>query len=44
MALGALDLGGILGEPPPPAMIVVDVVLASVGVAVALRSWRVTRR
>lgn len=42
--LGALDLGGILGAPPPPGMIVVDAVYAIVGVAVALRSWRVTRR
>jgi hypothetical protein len=42
--LGALDLGGILGEPPPPGMIVVDAVFAIVGLAVAWRSWRVTRR
>jgi hypothetical protein len=43
-ALGALDLGGILGAPPPPGMIVVDAVYAIVGVAVAWRSWGVTRR
>lgn len=44
VALGALDLGGILGAPPPPGMIVVDVVYGIVGLAVAWRSWRVTRR
>jgi hypothetical protein len=38
MALGALDLGGILGAAPPPGMIVVDAVLAIIGVAVALGS------
>ena len=43
-ALGALDLGGVLGDPPPPGMVVVDAVYAIVGVAVAWRSWRVTRR
>lgn len=43
-ALGALDLGGILGAPPPPGMIVVDAVYGTVGLAVAWRSWRVTRR
>ncbi len=42
--LGALDLGGVLGDPPPTGMIVVDAVYAIVGVAVAWRSWRVTRR
>jgi hypothetical protein len=42
-ALGALDLGGIFGAPPPPGMIVVDAVLAIVGVAAAWCSWRVTR-
>lgn len=43
-ALGVLDLGGILGAPPPPGMVVVDAVFAIVGVTVAFRSWRVTRR
>lgn len=43
-ALGALDLGGILGAPPPPGMIVVDAVFVIVGLAVAWRSWRMTRR
>lgn len=43
-ALGALDLGGILGDPPPPGMVVVDAVFTIVGVAVAVSSWRVTRR
>lgn len=42
--LGALDLGGILGEPPPTGMIVVDAVYAIMGFAVAWRSWAVTRR
>jgi hypothetical protein len=44
IALGGLDLGGILGAPPPPGMIVVDAVWAIVGAAVAFRSWRVTRQ
>lgn len=42
--LGVLDLGGILGEPPPPGMGVVDTVFSILGLAVAWRSWRVTRR
>lgn len=43
-ALGALDLGGVLGAPPPPGMVVVDAVFTIVGVVVAWRSWHVTRR
>lgn len=43
-ALGGLDIAGLLGVPPPPGMIVVDAVFGIVGIAVAWRSWRVTRR
>lgn len=43
-ALGALDIGGVLGLPPPAGMIVVDATFGLIGLAVAWRSWRVTRR
>lgn len=43
-ALGALDIAGLLGAPPPPGMVVVDAVFGIVGVVVAWRSWLVTRR
>jgi hypothetical protein len=43
-ALGGLDIAGLLGAPPPPGMIVVDAVFGLIGLAVAWRSWRVTRR
>jgi hypothetical protein len=43
-ALGGLDIAGLLGTPPPPGMIVVDAVFGLIGLAVAWRSWRVTRR
>ena len=43
-APGGLDIAGLLGAPPPPAMIVVDAVFGLIGLAVAWRSWRVTRR
>ncbi|MGH2450802.1 MAG: hypothetical protein ACRDGE_05950 [Candidatus Limnocylindria bacterium] len=43
-ALGGLDIAGLLGAPPPPGMIVVDAVFGLIGLGVAWRSWRVTRR
>lgn len=42
-ALGGLDIAGLLGAPPPPGMIVVDALFGLTGLAVAWRSWRVTR-
>jgi len=39
VALGLLDLAGVLAGPPPSAMIVVDAVVAVLGAAVAWRSW-----
>jgi hypothetical protein len=39
VALGLLDLAGVLAGPPPGAMIVVDAVVAVLGAAVAWRSW-----
>lgn len=41
--LAVLDLGGVLGAPPPLGMIVVDALVAVLGLAVTWRSWRVTR-
>lgn len=43
-ALGGVDLAGLLGAPPPPGMMVVDAVFGLIGLVVAWRSWRVTRR
>ena len=42
--LAALDFAGVYGEPPPAGMIVVDAVFGLIGLAVAWRSWRLTRR
>jgi hypothetical protein len=42
-ALGGLDIAGLLAGPPPVGMIVVDTVFGLIGLAVAWRSWRVTR-
>lgn len=42
--LAALDFAGVYGEPPPPGMVVVDAVFGLIGLAVAWRSWRMTRR
>ena len=39
VALGLLDLAGVLAGPAPSAMIVVDTVVAVLGAAVAWRSW-----
>ena len=39
VALGLLDLAGLLAGPAPSAIIVVDTVVASLGAAVAWRSW-----
>ncbi len=43
VALGLLDLAGLLAGPAPTAMIVVDAVVAVLGVAVAWRSWSFLR-
>ena len=39
VALGLLDLAGVLAGPPPSAMTIVDTVVAVLGAAVAWRSW-----
>ncbi len=43
IALPVLDLAGMLIGPPPAGMIVVNIVVAILGAAVAWRSWRVAR-
>jgi len=43
VALGVLDLSGVLAGPAPNAMIVVDAVVAVLGAAVAWRSWALVR-
>lgn len=43
VVLPVLDLAGVLNGPPPAGMIVVNIVLAILGVAVASRSWRLAR-
>jgi hypothetical protein len=43
VALGLLDLAGVLAGPAPSAMIVVDTVVAVLGAAVAWRSWALLR-
>jgi len=43
VALGVLDLAGVLAGPAPSAMIVVDAVVAGLGAAVAWRSWGLLR-
>jgi hypothetical protein len=43
VALGVLDLAGVLAGPAPGAMIVVDAVVAGLGAAVAWTSWGLLR-
>ena len=43
VALGLLDLAGLLAGPAPSAMIGVDAVIAALGAAVAWRSWALLR-
>lgn len=43
IALPVLDLAGTLIGPPPAGMIVVNILVAILGAAVAWRSWRVAR-
>jgi len=40
IALPVLDLAGVLIGPPPAGMILVNIVVAMLGTAVACRSWR----
>jgi hypothetical protein len=43
VALGSLDLAGVLAGPPPSGMVVVDAVVAVLGAAVAWRGWVLLR-
>ncbi len=43
ITLPVLDLAGVLVGPPPAGMIVVNIVVAILGAAVAWRGWRLAR-